>query len=57
MNCAKCAKCTKCTNAEIGTRAYLISPDEKSCYVFSTQDNCWEFLASYSVIFQSVIKS
>ena len=39
-----------------GTRAYLLSPDEVSCYVFSTQNDCCEFLASYGVIFQSVIK-
>ena len=36
-----------------GTRAYLFSPDEKSCYIFSTQNNCCKFLAPYGVILQS----
>ena len=36
------------------TRAYLFSPDEGSCIVFSTRNNC-EVLAFYGVIFQSVI--
>ena len=41
-----------------GTRAYLFLPEEGSCYVFSTGNNCCEFLASDGVIFfQSVIKS
>ena len=40
-----------------GTDAYLFSPDEGSCCVFSTRNNCCEFLAFYGVIFQSVIKS
>ena len=40
-----------------GTRAYLFSPDEGSCYIFSTRNNCCEFLASYGVISQSVIQS
>ena len=40
-----------------GTRAYLISPEEGSCYVFSIQNNCCEFFASYSVIIQSVAQS
>ena len=39
-----------------GTRAYLFSPEEGSCYVFSNRNNCCEFLASDGVIFQSVIK-
>ena len=39
-----------------GTRACLFSPDKGSCYVFSTRNNCCEFLASDGVIFQSVIK-
>ena len=39
-----------------GTRAYLFSPEEGSCYVFSTRNNCCKFLASDGVIFQSVIK-
>ena len=39
-----------------GTCAYLFSPEEGSCYVFSTQNNCCQFLASDGVIFQSVIK-
>ena len=38
------------TSAEmIGTCAYLFSPDEGSCYIFSTWNNCCEFLASYGV--------
>ena len=40
-----------------GTRAYLFSPEEGSCYVFSTRNNCCEFLAFYGVISQSVIQS
>ena len=36
--------------------AYLFSPDEGSCYVFSTWNNCCKFLASYGVTFQSIIK-
>ena len=32
-----------------GTRTYLYSPDEGSCYVFSTRNICCEFLASYGV--------
>ena len=39
------------------TRAYLFSPEERSCYVFLTRNNCCEFLASYGVIIQSVIQS
>ena len=38
-----------------GTRAYLFSSEEGSCYVFSTRNNC-KFFASDGVIFQSVIK-
>ena len=38
-------------------RAYLFSPDEGSCYVFSNRNNCCEFLASSGVTFQSVIES
>ena len=34
----------------------LFSPEEGSCYVFSTRNNCCEFLASGGVIFQSFIK-
>ena len=39
-----------------GTRAYLFRCEEGPCYVFSTRNNCCEFLASDGVIFQSVIK-
>ena len=47
----------KCnSNVHFGTRAYLFSPEEGSCYVFSTRNNCCEFLASDGVIFQSVLK-
>ena len=37
-----------------GTHAYLFSSDKGSCYVFSTRNNCCEFLASNGVIIQSV---
>ena len=40
-----------------GSRAYLFSPDEGSCYVFSTRNNCSEFVASYGIIIQSFIQS
>ena len=40
-----------------GTCAYLFLPDEGSCYIFSSQNNCYKFLASYGVIIQSVIHS
>ena len=40
-----------------GTRAYLFSSDEGSCYIFSARNNCCEFLASYGDTFQSAIKS
>ena len=33
-----------------GSRAYLFSPEEGSCYVFTTRNNCCEFLAFYGVI-------
>ena len=39
-----------------GTRAYLFSSDEGSCYVFCTRNNCCVFLASYGVIILSVIQ-
>ena len=35
-----------------GNRSYLFSPDERSCYIFSTRNNCCEFLASYGVTFK-----
>ena len=38
------------------TQAYLFSPDEGSCYVFPTRNNCCEFLASNEVIIQRVIQ-
>ena len=34
-----------------GTRVYLFSPEEGSRYLFSTRNNCCEFLASDGVIF------
>ena len=40
-----------------GTRAYPFSPDVGSYYIFSTRNNCCEFLASYDVIIQSVVQS
>ena len=40
-----------------GTCAYLFLPDEGSCYIFSTRNNCCEFLASSGVIIQSVTQS
>ena len=39
-----------------GTRAYLFWPDEKACYVFSTRNNCCEFLVSHGVILQTDIQ-
>ena len=39
-----------------GIRAYLFSPNEGSRYVFSIRNSCCEFLASYGVIFKSIIK-
>ena len=36
---------------------YPFSPDKESCYIFSTWKNCWEFLATYGVNFQSVTQS
>ena len=39
-----------------GTRAYLFSPEERPCHIFSTRNNCCEFLASYAVILQSYIQ-
>ena len=36
-----------------GTRAYLFSFDEGSCYVFTTRNNCCEFLASFQSVFFS----
>ena len=35
------------------TRAYLFSPEEGSCYICSTRNNCCKFLASYGVILPS----
>ena len=40
-----------------GTRDYLFSSDEESCYVFSTRNNCCEFLAPDGANFQSVRQS
>ena len=37
--------------------ALVLSPEERSCYVFSTLNSCCEFLAFYGVITQSVIQS
>ena len=39
-----------------GTRAYLSSPNEGSCYIFSTRNNCCEFLVSHGVILQTDIQ-
>ena len=39
------------------TRAYLFSPDKGSGNLFSTQNNCCQFLASYGVVIQSVTQS
>ena len=30
---------------------------KESCYIFLIRNNCWEFLASYGVIIQSVLQS
>ena len=51
-----CFGSKKRSNVHFGNRAYLFSPKEGSCYVFSTRNNCCEFLASDGVISQSVIK-
>ena len=40
-----------------GTRTCLFSPDEGSCYVFSTRDNCCEFFAAYDAVILSAILS
>ena len=48
---------TTLCQAKTGTRAYLFSPDEGSCYVFSTRSNSCEVLLFYGVIFQSVTKA
>ena len=40
-----------------GTRAFLFLPDEGSCYIFSTRNNCCQFLAPYCVNIQSVTQS
>ena len=40
-----------------GTHAYLFLPDKGLCYIFSTQNNCCEFLVYYGVFVQSVIQS
>ena len=37
--------------------AYLFSPDEGSCYILSTRNNCCEILAHYGVIIRSFIQS
>ena len=46
----------KSFSLHFGTRAYLFSPDEGSCYIFSTRNNCREFLVSYATTFQSDIQ-
>ena len=49
------------TSAEMllyfSTHAYLFLPDKGWCYIFSTQNNCCKFLASYGVIIQSATQS
>ena len=40
-----------------GTRTYLFSPNEGSCYVFLTRNNCCQFLAFYGTVIQSAIQS
>ena len=37
-----------------GNHAYLLSLDEGLCYVFSTRNNCCEFLASDDVILKVI---
>ena len=48
-------KCNSCCTflLHFGTRAYLLSPGEGSCCIFSTRNNCCEFLASYGAILQN----
>ena len=50
-------ECRSTLLLHFGTRAYLFSLYEGSCYRFSTRNNCWVFLASYGAIIQSVIQS
>ena len=38
------------------TCAYLFSPEKGSCSIFSTRNNCCEFLAFYGVFTQRVIQ-
>ena len=35
-----------------GTLAHLLSPEEGSCYILPTRNNCFESLVPYGVIFQ-----
>ena len=35
------------------TRAYLFSPDKRSCHIFSTQNSCLDFISSDGVTLQS----
>ena len=53
----ECRNVTATLQLHFGTRAYLFSPHEGSCYIFSTRNNCCEFLASYGVFIQSVTQS
>ena len=41
---------------QFGTRAYLYSPDEGSCYIFSSRKDFCVFLLSYGIIRQSDIQ-
>ena len=49
-------ECRNTIATYFGTRAYLASSDEGSCYVVSTRNNCYESLASYGVIIQNVFQ-
>ena len=47
----------ECRNVTAMCCCYLCLPEDGSCYVFSTRNNCCKFLAFYGVITQSVIQS
>ena len=39
-----------------GSHAHLFSPDERSCYVFSTQNNCCDFLHLMVFLLKNVVQ-
>ena len=49
-------KCNSCyISLYFSTPAYLFWPEEGSCYVFSTWNNCCEFLASDGLFFKVLL--